>query len=99
MQRPRDLLDGLPLVQMFAPYPTDRLHSQHPSPPASRQSGQPIQPKIGGSILDADHPHQGVNFPRRNTRLRTSRARFLEGEWRSFDVSIVSAVRVLLIAS
>ena len=29
MQGPRDLLDRLPLAQMLAPYPTDRLHNQH----------------------------------------------------------------------
>src|SRR5271166_2357326 len=50
MQGPRDLLDRLPLAQMLAPYPTDRLHNQHPPPPASRQSRQPTKPEIGGSI-------------------------------------------------
>ena len=39
---------------MLAPYPPDRLHNQHPPPPASRQSGQPIKPEIGGSILHAE---------------------------------------------
>ncbi len=68
MQGPRDLLDRLPLAQMLAPYPSDRLHNQHPPPPASRQSRQPIKPRIGGSILDADDAPQGVNFARRNTR-------------------------------
>src|SRR5208282_3869311 len=67
MQAPRDLLDRLPLAQMLAPYPTDRLHNQHPPPPASRQSRQPTKPEIGGSILDADDAPQGVNFARRNT--------------------------------
>src|SRR5208282_3271650 len=67
MQGPRDLLDRLPLAQMLAPYPTDRLHNQHPPPPASRQSRQPTKPEIGGSILDADDAPQGVNFARRNT--------------------------------
>ena len=61
-----DLLDRLPLAQMLAPYPTDRLHNQHPPPPASRQSRQPTKPEIGGSILDADDAPQGVNFARRN---------------------------------
>ena len=67
MQGPRDLLDRLPLAQMLAPYPPDRLHNQHPPPPASRQSGQTTKPEIGGSILDADDAPQGVNFARRNT--------------------------------
>ena len=62
-----DLLDRLALDKMLAPYPTDRLHNQHPPPPASRQSRQPNKPKIGGSILDADPPPQGVTFPRRIT--------------------------------
>src|SRR5271157_920701 len=70
MQGPRDLLDRLPLAQMLAPYPTDRLHNQHPPPPASRQSRQPTKPEIGGSILDADDAPQGVNFARRNTQLQ-----------------------------
>ena len=39
---------------MLAPYPPDRLHNQHPPPPGSRQSGQPIKPEIGGSILHAE---------------------------------------------
>jgi hypothetical protein len=52
---------------MLAPYPTDRLHNQHPPPPDSRQSGQTTKPEIGGSILDADDAPQGVNFVRRNT--------------------------------
>ena len=52
---------------MLASYPPDRLHNQHPPPSASRQSGQPIKPPIGGSILHADDAPQGVNFARRNT--------------------------------
>src|SRR5208337_1196520 len=47
---------------MLAPYPTDRLHNQHPPPPASRQSRQSNKPEIGGSILDADDAPQGVNL-------------------------------------
>src|ERR1700686_3024083 len=53
---------------MLAPDPTNRLHNQHPSPPASRQSRQPNKSEIRGSILDADPPPQGVTFPRRNTK-------------------------------
>src|SRR5271157_440721 len=60
---------SLPRHQL-APYPTDRLHNQHPPPPASRQSRQPTKPEIGGSILDADDAPQGVNFARRNTQLQ-----------------------------
>jgi hypothetical protein len=74
MQGPRDLLDRLPLAQMLAPYPSDRLHNQHPPPPAPRQSRQPIKPRIGGSILHADDAPQGVIFARRNT-AKTSRGR------------------------
>src|SRR5208283_1150365 len=82
MQAPRDLLDRLPLAQMLAPYPTDRLHNQHPPPPASRQSRQTTKPEIGGSILDADDAPQGVNFARRNTargRTPASRRRGVAG--------------------
>ncbi len=55
---------------MLAPYPTNRLHNQHPLPPASRQSRQTTKPEIGGSILHADDAPQGVNFARRNTPYR-----------------------------
>src|ERR1700686_1279400 len=57
---------------MLAPDPTNRLHNQHPSPPASRQSRQPNKSEIRGSILDADPPPQGVTFPRRNTARATA---------------------------
>ena len=43
---------------MLAPYPANRLHNQHPPPPAPIQSGQPIR-----SIL------RGVNFRRRSPNL------------------------------
>jgi len=56
LQGAGDLPDRLTLDKMLAPYPTDRLHNQHPPPPASRQSGHPIKPENGGSILDADTP-------------------------------------------
>ena len=62
-----DLLDRLALDKILAPYSTDRLHNQHPPPPASCQSRQTNKSKIGGSILDADPPPQGVTFPRRIT--------------------------------
>jgi hypothetical protein len=45
-----DLFDRFALNKVLAPYPSDRLHNQHPPPPASRQSGQPNKPIIGGSI-------------------------------------------------
>src|SRR5271155_5212002 len=62
-----DLLDRLAVNEVLTPYPTDRLHNQHPPPPASCQSRQSNKSKIGGSILDADPPPQGVTFPRRIT--------------------------------
>src|ERR1700686_571793 len=52
---------------MFAPYPADRLHNQHPPPPASNQSRQSSRPEPRGSILDAGPPPQGVKVARRNT--------------------------------
>src|ERR1700722_19951195 len=55
---------------MLAPYPADRLHNQHPPPPASNQSRQPNSSSFRGSILDADPPAQGVKIARRNTRGR-----------------------------
>src|SRR5271157_2461771 len=67
LQVASDLPDRLALNEMLAPYPTDRLHNQHPPPPASRQSRQPNKSEIRGSILAADPPPQGVTFPRRNT--------------------------------
>jgi hypothetical protein len=48
------------LNKILTPYPTDRFHNHHAPPPASRQSGQPNKPEIGGSILDADPPPHGV---------------------------------------
>src|SRR5476649_1365432 len=55
---------------MLAPYPADRLHNQHPPPPASNQSRQPNSSSFMGSILDADPPAQGVKIARRNTANR-----------------------------
>src|SRR5271154_6370514 len=52
---------------MLTSYPADRLHDEHPPPPASEQSRQPAVHDQGGSILDADPPAQGVKFARRNT--------------------------------
>ena len=63
----------LPLTKMLAPDPRNRLHAQHPPPPASNQSGQRIRPIRRGSILDADPPAQGVKIARRNTVVKTSR--------------------------
>ena len=65
-----DLLDRLAVNRVLTPYSTDRLHNQHPPPPASCQSRQPNKSKIGGSILDADPPPHGVIFPRRITLHR-----------------------------
>jgi hypothetical protein len=55
---------------MLAPYPTDRLHNQHPPPPASRQSRQSNKPEIGGSILDAE-TQRLVRLIQPNVRLTT----------------------------
>jgi hypothetical protein len=52
---------------MLPTYPRNRLHDQHPLTARSRQSRQSINSAIRGSILDADHPTNGVTFPRRNT--------------------------------
>ena len=61
----------LPLNEMLAPNPANRLHSQHPPPPASRQSRQRNRPIGRGSILDADPPPQGVKIARRMTWVRS----------------------------
>ena len=44
---------------MRATYPPNRLHNQHPPPPASESREQPNRAETGGSILDADSPAQG----------------------------------------
>ena len=66
MQLPRDLLDGLALHEICPTNPCNRIHALHP-PTArqiqNRQSDQQIQ----GAKLDADYPHNRVNFARRNT--------------------------------
>ena len=69
-----DLLDRLAVNEVLTPYPTDRLHNQHPPPPASCQSRQTNKSKIGGSILDADPLPQGVTFPRRITLVSVDHA-------------------------
>src|SRR6266481_9721777 len=51
-----DLLDRLALDEVLAPDPGNRLHDQHPQPPASLQSRQRNRPTCRGSILDADPP-------------------------------------------
>src|SRR6266436_6771848 len=51
-----DLLDRLALDEVLTPYPRNRLHDQHPQPPASFQSRQRNRPTCRGSILDADPP-------------------------------------------
>ncbi len=54
--------------------PTDpryRLHNQHlPPTPSVQRQGVFIDTIHGGSILDADHPQQGVNLPRLTTPKR-----------------------------
>jgi hypothetical protein len=51
-----DLLDRLALDEVLAPNPRNRLHDQHPQPPAPFQSRQRNRPICRGSILDADPP-------------------------------------------
>src|SRR5271155_434428 len=60
---------------MRAPYPANRLHNQHPPPPALNKRRQPNRIGIGGSILDADSPAQGVKIARRNTVVCAIRIR------------------------
>ncbi len=74
LQLAHDLLDRLASDKVLAPDPPDRLHNQHPPPPAR------IPKRISlhitaqrGSKLDADHPSTGVNLPRRNTLDKVSR--------------------------
>src|ERR1700731_3815922 len=62
-----NLLDRLALDEVLAPNPGNRLHDQHPQPPASLQSRQRNRPTCRGSILDADPPAQGVNIAGRMT--------------------------------
>src|SRR6516162_3859402 len=45
-----DLLDRLALDQMLAPYPADRLHNQHPPPPARNKAGSPAVQDSGGQF-------------------------------------------------
>jgi hypothetical protein len=46
----RDFLDRLALDKMLAPYPTDRLHNQHPPPPAhAKQATKQIDNSAGQS--------------------------------------------------
>ena len=47
---------SLALDEVLAPNPRNRLHDQHPQPPASFQSRQRNRPIDRGSILDADPP-------------------------------------------
>src|ERR1700733_7677507 len=57
-------------------YPTNRLHNQHPPPPASESREQPNRAAIRGSILDADSPVQGVKIARRNTPVANENSAF-----------------------
>ena len=47
--------------------PRNRLHNQHPPPPASKKREACMGHTHGGSILDADPPAQGVKIARRIT--------------------------------
>ncbi len=59
LQVTRDLFDRLALDKVLAPNARNRLHDQHPPPPAPFESRQRNSPTYGGSILDADPPVQG----------------------------------------
>jgi hypothetical protein len=51
-----------------APDPANRLHNQHPPPPARHPKRGSLPTTANrGSKLDADHPSTGVNIPRRIT--------------------------------
>ena len=64
LSRPQHLPDR---EKMLAPYPGNRLHNQHPQPPASLQSRQRNSPIYRGSIFGRRSPPQGVNFACRMT--------------------------------
>jgi hypothetical protein len=67
LQGAGDLLDRLALDKMLAPYPTDRLHNQHPPRPLRDKAGRrpnrisggqfwtPIPRLIGGQSSTPDH--------------------------------------------
>src|SRR5271166_1957480 len=59
-QVPSNLLDRLPLHETLAPYPTNRLHHQHPPPPAHDKAGSQLARDQGGAIFHADPPPNGV---------------------------------------
>jgi hypothetical protein len=59
--------EGKPLPTWAKLLEGNRLHDQHPQPPASFQSRQRNRPICRGSILDADPPAQGVNIAGRMT--------------------------------
>ena len=59
MQGPRDLLDRLPFAQMLAPYPTDRLHNQHPHRPLRAKAGSRPNRKSGGQFWTPMMPLRG----------------------------------------
>src|SRR5207237_4208108 len=70
LQRAHDLLDRLAPDKVLPPDPADRLHNQHPPPPARVPKRVSLHITAQrGSQLDADHPSIRVNLPRRNTFL------------------------------
>src|SRR5207237_3217891 len=76
LQRAHDLLDRLAPDKVLAPDPADRLHNQHPPPPARIPKRVSLHITAQrGSKLDADHPSTGVNLARRNTAVMTRLAR------------------------
>jgi transposase len=45
---------------MFAPYPANRLHNQHPPPPAQNKAGSPAAQDSGGQICTPKHNQGGI---------------------------------------
>jgi hypothetical protein len=74
LQVPRNLSDRLALDEVLTPNSRNRLHDQHPPPPAYKKGRAASTADISkGSILDADPPTQGVKIARRITRWTISR--------------------------
>src|SRR5205807_9585408 len=75
----RTILDRLAPDKVLTPDPADRLHNQHPPPPARVPKRVSLHITAQrGSKLDADHPSTGVNLPRRNTPSYRGRRPWLE---------------------
>src|SRR5216683_8069901 len=81
VQVTRDLFDRLALDKVLAPNPRNRLHDQHPPPPAPFESRQRNSPTYRGSILDADPPAQGVKIACRMTPVKRAATREYQSRW------------------